>query len=277
MKFKVTTIVENTVPVSMGLLGEHGLSFLIESEGRKILFDTGQGMALINNLDKTGHPAAGISMVVLSHGHYDHAGGLRSLMAAGAEFELFAHPDAFTDKCAMYPGRGVIPIGAQGMKDEIAAKGLKMSLDTGPAEIAPGVMSTGEIPQVNDFEKIEPMLLVREGGKEIQDPLADDQALILDSEKGIVVILGCAHRGVVNTLNRVSEITGGKPVHAVLGGLHLERAPDAQIAKTIETLRGFDLKMLGVTHCTGLRAMVPLINEFGGRVFQASVGLSVNF
>lgn len=277
MRFKVTTIVENTVPTSAGMLGEHGLAFLIETDDTKILFDTGQGMAVVNNLTKTGRDVKDIAVVALSHGHYDHSGGLKSLLDAGARFNLFAHPDVFTEKVAPYPGRGIVPIGIAVTRDELAGRGVDVRLHTEPAGVAPGITATGEIQMDNDFEKIEPILLVRRDGAEVPDPLADDQALILDTEKGVVVLLGCAHRGVVNTLNRVAALTGGSAIHAVMGGFHLERAPDAQIEKTIAALRGFDPKMIGLAHCTGMRAAVPLVNAFGGRVFQCMVGTSWSF
>jgi 7,8-dihydropterin-6-yl-methyl-4-(beta-D-ribofuranosyl)aminobenzene 5'-phosphate synthase len=273
---KITTLVENTVMVSQGHIGEHGLSFLVEHDSGKLLFDTGQGMALLNNAAKLGYSARDFKKVVLSHGHYDHAGGLKPLVESGVSIELTAHPDAFDEKLALFPGKGFIPIGIPGGKEFFIENNVPLRLEAGPVEIAPGIMTTGEIPMKTDFEKIEPMLFVRKGGKEIPDPLADDQALILDTQKGIVVLLGCAHRGVVNTLHHVAGITGAKTVHAVIGGLHLERAPESQIQMTIEALREFDPKMIGVTHCTGIRAVVPIINAFGNKVVQSSVGMSVN-
>ena len=274
---KITTIVENTVPTSVKLLGEHGLAFLIETEGGKLLFDTGQGMAIVNNLEKIGNSVKEIGAVVLSHGHYDHTGGIKSLLDAGAKFEIVAHPDVFSDKYALFPGKGFIPIGIPIDRAALEKRGVTLKLEKTPSRVCPGVTATGEIPMKTDYEKIEQLLFVRENGKEIPDPLADDQALILETEKGIVVLLGCAHRGVVNTLYRVAEITGKTTVHAVMGGLHLERAPDAQIEKTIAALREIEPKMIGIAHCTGMRAAVALVNAFGGKVFQCSVGTAVSF
>jgi 7,8-dihydropterin-6-yl-methyl-4-(beta-D-ribofuranosyl)aminobenzene 5'-phosphate synthase len=274
---KITTLVENAVMTSQGHIGEHGLSFLIEHDGGKLLFDTGQGMALLNNAEKLGFNAQDFKKVVLSHGHYDHAGGLKRLVESGVTFELTTHPDAFDEKLALFPGKGFIPIGIPGGKDFFVTNNVPLHLEAGPVEIAPGIMTTGEIPMLTDFEKIEPMLFVRKDGKEIPDPLADDQALILDTEKGFIVLLGCAHRGVVNTLYDVAEMTGAKTIHAIIGGLHLERAPESQIQKTIEALRAFEPKIIGVTHCTGIRAIVPLINAFGSKVVQSSVGMSMSF
>ncbi|HOX28898.1 MAG TPA: MBL fold metallo-hydrolase [bacterium] len=274
---KITVLVENNVPLSVGLTGEHGLSFLIENEGEKVLFDTGQGMSLLNNLQRLGHKPEEVKKVVLSHGHYDHTGGVKALLAAGVSFELIAHPGVFSEKLALFPGAGFRPIGMPSSRAELESHGVTLRLESAAAEIAPGITATGEIPVRNDFEKIEPVLFVREGGSEIPDPLADDQALILNSGKGAVVLLGCAHRGVVNTLRHVAEITGGAPVRAVIGGFHLERAPEDQIQKTAAALKTLDPQTIRTAHCTGLPALFALKRELGDRVSPCGVGMTFEF
>ncbi len=106
----------------------------------------------------------------------------------------------------------------------------------------------------------------------IADTLTDDQAVILDTEKGLTVLLGCSHRGVINTLNHVARLTGKKSIHAILGGLHLGKASAAKLSKIMDHLRGFGLEKIGVGHCTGTRAFVALSNEFPNRVFLNTVG-----
>ncbi len=277
MKIKITTIAENTVATSKEQIGEHGLSFLIEAGDKKILFDTGQGFALAHNAPRMGIDLKSVSTVVLSHGHYDHAGGLNALINAGAEFELIAHPDIFEEKLAMHPAMGFIPIGLPLKKKFLEEKGIRLNLTKESVEVAPGIVTTGEVRMKNDFEKIEPMLFVRRDGKEMPDPLADDQALVISAAQGTVLLLGCAHRGLVNTLDRAAELTGGRPVHAIIGGMHLERASDAQIASTIEELQKIELKVISPAHCTGIRAQARLIQEFGNRVVQATVGNNFQF
>ncbi len=272
MQIKITTIAENTVPTGFGQLGEHGLSFLIEYGDETILFDTGQGLALANNAISMGADLKKTDTVVLSHGHYDHTGGLKTLMNLGAKYDLIAHPDVFSEKLAMHPKLGFIPIGIPLKRDSLEESGVRIKLDSGPVDVAKGVTATGEIPMITEYEKIEPMLFVREGGKEIPDPLADDQALIIEADEGLVVLFGCAHRGIINTLKRIKEITGKGTVHTILGGLHLERAPEAQIEKSIEALGEYELRSIQPAHCTGVRAVAPLMRAFGGRVAPCTVG-----
>ena len=127
------------------------------------------------------------------------------------------------------------------------------------------------------FEEVESGFFIKQDNEVIPDTLADDRALILDTEKGVVVLLGCSHRGVINTLNHVADLTGKQMVHAILGGLHLGKASDVKLEKIIDHLRGFGLKMVGVGHCTGPRAFVTLANEFKDRVYLNTVGNVMEF
>ena len=128
-----------------------------------------------------------------------------------------------------------------------------------------------------DFEDVESDFFLKKENEITRDTLADDQCLILETAKGLVVLLGCSHRGVINTLNHVARIKGTDKIHAILGGLHLGKAPNAKLAKIIEHLRGFDLNMVGVGHCTGPRAFLALANEFKDRAFLNTVGSVVEF
>jgi 7,8-dihydropterin-6-yl-methyl-4-(beta-D-ribofuranosyl)aminobenzene 5'-phosphate synthase len=277
MDFKITALSENTVPqASRKLIGEHGLSFYIEAGKHKILFDTGQGIALANNAGVIGIDLSRIDGVILSHGHYDHSGGLKRLLACNTEFALHAHPEVFGRKLKR-AGEGYKFIGIPVEKRSLEQKGINLKLDDKAAQIAPGIMSTGEIPLKNDFEEVEPGFFIQNDADVTPDTLADDQAVILDTAKGLVVLLGCSHRGVVNTLNHVVSLTGKKAIHAIFGGLHLGKASDSKLRKIIKHLGQFDLEKIGVGHCTGTRAFLALSNEFQDRVFLNTVGNTVNF
>ena len=277
MQFKVTTLVENSVAQSgQALLAEHGLSFYIETGNRKILFDTGQNLAISNNARVLGIELNQIDTVVLSHGHYDHSGGLQSILERNKDFTLYGHPDVFSPKVKKTNGNYKY-IGIPLKKNDIVDCGVSLQLNRDPVEIAPGVMTSGEIALANDFEDAEPMFFLKKDEKAIPDTLADDQALILDTAKGVVVLLGCSHRGVINTLNHVAQLIGNRKIHAILGGLHLGKASDGKLAKIIGHLRDFDLAMVGVGHCTGPRAFLALANEFKDRVFLNTVGKMIQF
>jgi 7,8-dihydropterin-6-yl-methyl-4-(beta-D-ribofuranosyl)aminobenzene 5'-phosphate synthase len=272
MKSKITTLVENTVAQSgKKLIGEHGLSFYIETERNKILFDTGQNLAISNNARVLGIDLSLIDTVILSHGHYDHSGGLKSLLECNRDFTLYAHPDVFGHKVKGADDNFKY-IGIPVEKNFLEEEGIEIKLDRNPAQISPGIMTTGEIPLENDFEGLESVFHIKKKSEIVADPLTDDQAVILDTDKGLTVLLGCSHRGVINTLNHVVRLTGKKRINAILGGLHLGKASDSKLSKIMDHLHGFGLERIGIGHCTGTHAFLALSNEFPNKVFLNTVG-----
>jgi len=277
MHYTITTLVENSVAQGgKAMLAEHGLSFYIESGDRKILFDTGQGLAISNNARVLGIDLNQVDAVVLSHGHYDHSGGLQNVLQTNKKFTLYGHPDVFSPKVKESNGKYKY-IGIPIDQHDIVNAGITVEFNRNPIEIAPGVMTSGEIALENDFENVEAGFFLKNDAAVIRDTLADDQALILDTAKGVVVILGCSHRGVINTLTHVARLKGTAKIHAILGGLHLGQASDGKLAKIIDHLREFKLEMIGVGHCTGPRAFLALANEFKDRVFLNTVGNAIEF
>ena len=277
MKFKITTLCENNIGHgSQNLMGEHGLSFFVEADDRCILFDTGQNLGLANNARVLGIDLGRIDTVVLSHGHYDHSSGLKSLLDCNNSFTLCAHPDVFGPKLRgagenhKYIG---IPVDRQLLEDN----GVTIKLDKDSVSIAPGIVTTGEIALENTFEAVEPEFYLKTGADYPPDTLADDRALILDTAKGLVVLLGCSHRGVVNTLNHITRITGRNSIYGILGGLHLGKASEEKLAKIVGHLRGFGLEKIGLGHCTGPKAFVALSNAFKEKVFLNTVGSVMKF
>jgi len=277
MHFKVTTLSENNIgPSSQGLIGEHGLAFYIEAADRRILFDTGQNLVIANNAEVLGIDLARIDTVVLSHGHYDHTSGLKTLLKCNTGFTLYAHPDVFDAKLRE-KGDDYKYIGIPVDREDLEQKGIIIQLNRGPVSIAPGITTTGEIPLDNDFEKVESIFYLEKGEDYPADTMADDRAMILDTEKGVVVLLGCTHRGVINTLDHVIQISGRSTIHAIMGGLHLGNASDEKLATVIEHLHAFGLEKIGVGHCTGYKAFAALACEFKDKVFLNVVGNVMQF
>lgn len=273
----ITVAVENTAPLGgRGLLAEHGLAFWVASAGRKILFDTGQGLALMNNAERLHLDLDALDTVVLSHGHYDHAGGLKPLLERRHPFQLVAHPAVFEEKLAV-SGDRMRSIGMPVSRADLEDAGIRLQLSDRPAAVAENAVTTGEIPQMNDFERIEPIFQRRLPQGMAADPLADDQALLLITEKGLVVLLGCTHRGLINTLQAAVRILGPRPIRAVMGGLHLAGALDAQLAWTCEQLKDYDIQRFYIGHCTGQPAIMTLAAAFPGRVEVNTVGRVYRF
>ncbi len=276
MKLKITTLSENTVERG-NFLGEWGLSVLVETDVLSLLLDAGQSISASYNADLLGVDLSRISRIVLSHGHYDHTGGLPHLLRKmRKKIEIIAHPDIWADKYSSRQGQPRRYIGIPYQRHELESLGAHFKLRVKPVRISDRIMTTGEIPMVTEFERIEPCLLVK-GGKGFQpDELLDDQALIITAEAGLIVILGCAHRGIINTLYHAQQLTGVKKVHTVLGGCHLVDASSERIRLTIAALRDLGVQKLGVSHCTGLPAACLMAREFGNGFFFNNAGTVIN-
>ncbi len=273
---RVTVIVENTVRRA-DLMAEHGLAYWIEADGRRILFDTGQGMVLRYNCEQLKIPLHEADAVALSHGHFDHTGGMTYVLDCHDGVDLFLHPAALEQKYA----RGQKPpnrdIGFPKFNEETLRRRTRsLTWTDGPTELFDGVYLTGEIPRRTDFEDTGgPFYLDRECT--VPDPLLDDQALYVETAAGVIVILGCAHAGVVNTLDMITELTGREKIHAVLGGMHLHRANRKRLEATADAFERYGIEVIGPIHCTGSSATAFLRNRFGGRCIECPVGSTFTF
>jgi 7,8-dihydropterin-6-yl-methyl-4-(beta-D-ribofuranosyl)aminobenzene 5'-phosphate synthase len=275
MEVRATTLSENSAfAVPRGLLGEWGLSVLVERDDRRILLDAGGGISAARNGDLLGIDWERIDAVVLSHGHYDHTGGLRDVLPKiRKRVKVIAHPDVFSAKFIQLsqndPPRY---IGIPFQRAELESLGAVFQLTGEPVWLCENVVTSGEIPMITDFENIDPGLCVRENGEMVPDPLRDDQALFVKTGPGLLVVLGCAHRGIINTLRHARNVTGVETIYCVIGGTHLIRASELQMEMTIATLREFGVQRLGVSHCTGMPAAIRLAQEFGPGFFFNNCG-----
>jgi 7,8-dihydropterin-6-yl-methyl-4-(beta-D-ribofuranosyl)aminobenzene 5'-phosphate synthase len=275
---QLTVLVENSVR-RRGLRGEHGLAFHIHTGRRRLLFDTGQSDLLVRNAEVLGIRLEQVEAIVLSHGHYDHTGGLSAAREAAPGARVFLHPAAAEPKFAANPGGRGRPVGmaeasVRAIREAAAAD--RVVWTTGTTEVIDGVFVTGEIPRDNDFEDVGGRFLLDAAGTR-PDPLVDDQALFFDTEHGLVVILGCAHAGVINTLDSVRRLTRDRPIHAVLGGLHLLNADAGRVTRTIEAFRRWNIQRLVPGHCTGMSATAQIGAAFTGRCSDCSVGTTMTF
>jgi 7,8-dihydropterin-6-yl-methyl-4-(beta-D-ribofuranosyl)aminobenzene 5'-phosphate synthase len=271
MEITITTLSENTA--NYGFLAEWGLSILVEVDSLKILVDTGLSTSAIQNAKILGIDLSEIDKIVLSHGHADHTGGLREVLKLTGEVEVIAHPDIWAPKYTRRDSEGKEQyIGVPFPKDELESLGARFILKNKLVHISTNIMTTGEIPMITDYEEIENNLFVKENGILVPDPLADDLALVINTDFGLVVISGCAHRGIVNTIRQAQKITGKELVYAAIGGTHLFRASKERVDKTIADLKSMGIQRLGVSHCTGYRASAWLFEEFGDVFFPNNAG-----
>ncbi len=272
----INLLVENTAR-GPGILGEHGLAWWIDTGTHRVLFDTGQGMALTHNAARLGIKLSQADAIVLSHGHFDHVGGLEAALTAAPQAPLFLHPSAieckFSGTDPSVPRHISIPF----VESELFRRtGRRIVASREPTEVVPGLWMTGEVPRTNDFEDTGgPFFL--DGALTRPDPLLDDQALFFESRDGVVVVLGCAHAGVVNTLDHVAHLTGRSTIHTVVGGMHLENASPQRLAETLAAFRRFDVQGIGAAHCTGFAAAAAFWKEFPQRCVQCVAGTRLFF
>jgi 7,8-dihydropterin-6-yl-methyl-4-(beta-D-ribofuranosyl)aminobenzene 5'-phosphate synthase len=270
-RLRITVLADNTVG-DPDLLAEHGLSMLIEADDRRILFDTGQGRVLPGNMEALGIRLAALDAVVLSHGHFDHTGGLSTALQEGNPAAIFVHPAAVKPRYAKREVPPHRPIGIpRSSLEALNAAHERIVWTRSSTEIVPGVWCTGEIPRTCSTEQTEGYFFLDAECREA-DPLLDDQALVVETERGLVVITGCAHSGVINTLDHVCNLAGRNEVFALMGGLHLGRAPYEQLEATGNSVGRRDIQMLGPCHCTGAGAQAYLCERFHSRVRHLGAG-----
>jgi len=275
MQFRITTLSENCAAVgARGLLGEWGLSILIETDDYSVLFDTGASISAVHNARALGKDLSRVSKIALSHGHFDHTGGLRDVLGRTGKVEVVAHPDAMGNKCVRY-GEYEGYVGMPFRREELETLGASFNLSTEPVWLTDEIVTTGEVPMVTDYEAIDPMMFVREGDTLKPDPLADDLSVVIKADQGLVVLLGCAHRGMINVLRRAQELFPGKPIDTVMGGAHLMFSSPDKVERTVDDLKQIGVQRLGCSHCTGFGPMVRLAQEFGDIFFPNNAGTSI--
>jgi len=254
MRIRIITLSENT------------------ADGTRILVDTGLSFSAVHNAQLLGIDLSTIDWIVLSHGHADHTGGLREVLRRRGEVNVIAHPDMWAAKYARRSPQEEAYAGIPFSREELESLGARFNLSREPVRITDGIMTTGEIPMTSGYEEVDQNLFVRDGNILEPDKLADDLALIIDSDFGLVVVLGCAHRGIINTVRHAQNLTGKERVYAAIGGTHLFRASEVRVEQTTADLREMGIQRLGVSHCTGFHASARLAQELGDVFFLNNAG-----
>ena len=281
MHIRLSTLAENTA-IWLGLLAEWGLSILVETDDATILVDTGRSMVAAHNARIMGVKIKGIDKILFSHGHEDHTGGLVDLLKLDDMSEkpvpVIAHPDVWAPKFwRSENGSRYRYVGIPFARKLAESLGVSFHLTPEPVWITDRIVTSGEIPMLTDYEKIDAGACIQTDDGFDDDPLKDDQSLFIKSDKGLIIVSGCAHRGIVNTITHAQQLTGCDDVYAIVGGIHLFSASERRVRLTLEEIKRLDVQRIGVSHCTGAGASAFLAQELGDRFFFNQAGTITEF
>ena len=267
-RMKLICVVDDAVQRNSPYWGEHGLAFLLEVRGKRLLFDTGQsGTVLLHNLGLLDIDPQTIDALAISHAHYDHTGGLPALLNVfRPHTALYASDDLFRQRFSARTGKPK-DVGLPLTRQELAAS-LTLHLDARPQEILPGLWTTGEILERTEAEGRSDSHLMREGHALVADAYRDDMSLVIDLGGRLLLLCGCCHAGLLNTIAHL-ERSFDQPIAAIVGGLHLSSVPGEELQHIGQVLAAIPaLQYVYPNHCTGEAAFVALTQRLGPAVVQ---------
>jgi len=271
-KVSITILSDNRA--AEGLASEHGFAAWIETGGERILFDTGNGDAMMQNAAELGVSLAHAGVIALSHGHYDHTGNLAAVLRQAPQARLYLHPAVLRQRYSIHERAKAI-----GMPDNAvtAVSGLadrRRVWVTAPTRIADRVWLTGPVPRGTAYEDTGGPFFKDAEGRH-PDGIPDDLSLWIETTEGLAVCLGCCHSGVINTLDHIAAVSGERRVRCLAGGMHLLHASAERLMRTSEALKGYDILHVFPCHCTGEQAARFLKQELGETVEQGYAGMRV--
>jgi 7,8-dihydropterin-6-yl-methyl-4-(beta-D-ribofuranosyl)aminobenzene 5'-phosphate synthase len=262
--------------IDQPLLAEHGLSLFLEITHQGVtdsfLLDTGSTSLTVGyNAEKLGINLRKLKGIFLSHNHKDHTTGLEDVLAITGPVPVFIHPYGFYTKWVKSrPSRLD--------KNRLAELGAMWRAEEGPQPMAPFLWTTGPIARTTDFEEIiglSDRKVEKEGVMEEESFLDDGAVLMKVKGKGLVIVTGCAHSGIVNTIRHCQKLGGNDKIHAVIGGFHLTQAPPERLTKTIQALKEKEIRCLAPSHCTGFEAMAAIRQACSESFVIPSVGTRI--
>jgi len=278
---KITVLMEDSVLYESHYLGQHGVSFLLEgakgSDVMKILVDVGQNsQALFNNMKLMNISPSIIDAVVLTHCHYDHTQGVAKVLKeiGRRDIQVIAHRDIFRLNFVTEPYPRHVGIMPGDSREEIEKAGGSLLLTKDPVKLMSGITTTGEVRRQTDFEEVGIALKTIQNGEVVDDEMLDDISVVANvNGKGLVIVTGCSHAGIVNIAKHAIELTGCEKIDGILGGLHLVDAPDVRIKRTVEELSKLNPEWICAGHCTGFKAQVELYLAFRERFSPLQTGM----
>ncbi len=272
--WRITVLCEN-IANREGLVAEHGIALLIEGPAGRVLLDAGPSDAILANARTLGVSLRGLDAICLSHGHADHTGGLEAVLRESGSTPVFAHPRVFERRFSLSGGaaREIGPPRPRAVYEDL---GARFHLSEASQTVVEGLLTTGETRLLPERPKSPHLLVERDGGA-IEDDFRDDLSLCLRTSQGVVVLTGCAHRGIPAILEAARAVTGDRRIRAVAGGLHLSGETDASVERVAGTLRDADVGSVFAGHCTGLHATAVLASLLGARVRELHAGDVIEF
>jgi 7,8-dihydropterin-6-yl-methyl-4-(beta-D-ribofuranosyl)aminobenzene 5'-phosphate synthase len=276
----ITILAEDVAGYDSPLDAKFGLSMLLDirvgKNDTQFLYDTNQASEpVIQNLHALNISLNRLNSIFLSHCHFDHTGGLTGILEAiNRPIPVVGHPSIFRP-CFEIKPEGLWPVGLIGTSQvDLERRNALLILTREPLNLMTGVISSGEIPRINDFEFPGDIYTIQDGIV-VKDDMKDDAAIILNLPAGLVILVGCCHAGIVNTIVQAKAITGVTKIHAVIGGLHLLDADENRLYRTIQALE--EVEYLFTGHCTGLKAMAALMQTKGLKFSQIHTGKIIHF
>lgn len=274
MSVKITTLIENSKKDGSELIEEHGLSMYINTPRCNIIFDTGSSGDFIKNANELNIDLEETNYMILSHAHYDHCGGVKTFIENIKCYpELYVSHNFFrnSNKFKIGKEREYKYLGIDFDETYLIDKGIPVNyVEEDILEIEPDIFIVTNFKNNNNFEEFTANMVIKKGEGYILDDFNEEVALVIDTCRGLVVLVGCSHIGIINILNSISQ-RFNKKIYAVLGGTHLVKCDENRINKTIEALNKLDIDLIGVSHCTGELAIEKL-KELKDRFFLNNTG-----
>lgn len=257
--YKISAIMDNYTG-HRHCKAEHGLSYFIETPEFKMLFDTGQSGMTVENADALSIPLDEIKYLVLSHGHYDHTGGLKAVLERKNPLDIIAHPDIFLERYYKKPNNEEIEnISNPFSREELEKMGANFILTDEPFFLQQNMFTSGEIKRNSPYTSNKNLYKI-EDGKLSEDLIWDDQAIYIKHDNKLNIICGCSHSGIINVIQQGIESTGLDQINLLMGGLHLFLTKEGTFKDIVYELNTFNIKGIGISHCTGIHSM-PFMQE----------------
>lgn len=273
---RITALMDNQPSEHKALINEHGLSYLIEGRGVRLLFDCGSGEHPWYNAHRLGRSLMGLDAVALSHSHYDHAAGYRDLLERGTDCRiLYTGPHFFEPKYA-FDGVKYTDLSAGFDAGFLSEHNVEHRVVEDVREVGPGMYLVSGFPRTHDFETIPDRFVRHTPQGFVPDDFADEQCMVLETGDQVVVLVGCSHPGILNMIDRV-HAHFQKPVYGVFGGTHLVEADEARIQTTVDRLQALGLEVLGLSHCSGEAAQCAIARRADVRGCHMGTGDCIFF